>query len=81
MASNGRDGNRIKGDLAHALEHPVRIGILSLFTQDRNRSLTAADLLADLMAEDPGTFGKFHVGQVAYHRARLQDAELLPSGG
>jgi hypothetical protein len=81
MAFEGRDRNRIRGDRAHALGDPIRVAILDLFTKDGSRSLAADDLLADLTAENPNTCGKLHAGQVAYHRARLQDAELLPSGG
>lgn len=61
------------------LSHPVRFGILDLFTKDPVRSLVACDLLDDLTAEDPETFGEFSVSQVPYHRARLQDARLLPT--
>ncbi len=79
MALHGRDRNRIEADQTQALSHPVRLGILGLFTKDRDRSLTADDLLADLLAEDPKTYKKFNAGQILYHRARLQDADLLPS--
>ena len=62
-----------------ALDHPVRLGIIGLFTKDRGRSLAAADLRAALIAEDPAEFGKYATSQVSYHRARLQDAQLLPT--
>ncbi|HEY5943026.1 MAG TPA: hypothetical protein VIT89_09220 [Solirubrobacterales bacterium] len=75
----GRDRGRIEADQARVLSHPVRVGILTLFTKDRSRSLAAADLLEDLVAEDPDSFGEFDAGQVLYHRARLQDAKLLPT--
>ena len=78
MSRFGRDRNRIEGDRTQALSHPVRRRILALFTKDRDRSLAVDVLLADLVAEDSGQFGKFNEGQIAYHRARLQDAELLP---
>lgn len=64
---------------AQALNHPVRIGVLSIFTRDTARSLAVEDLLADLTVEDPETFGEFNVRQIAYHRARLRDADLLPA--
>lgn len=74
----GRNRGRIETDQQKALSHPVRSAIFSLFTQKTDRSLDAADLRAALIAEDPDTFGDFRVGQVLYHRARLQDAQLLP---
>lgn len=78
MELPGRDRRRFEPDRMQALSHPVRLGILGLFKEDANRSLAATDLLADLVAEDPDTFAEFSVSQVAYHRARLQDAQLLP---
>lgn len=76
----GRDRGRIEPDQAQALSHPVRMSILALFTKDTTRSLAAVDLLADLVAEDPEAFGDYNAGQILYHRARLQDARLLPTG-
>lgn len=75
----GRDRGRIESDQMQAFSHPVRLGILGLFTKDAARSLAASDLLDDLIAEDPDMFEEFSVSQVAYHRARLQDAQLLPT--
>lgn len=75
-----RDRGRIEPDQMQVLSHPVRLGILGLFTKDAARSLAATDLLGDLIAEDPEMFGEFSVSQIAYHRARLQDAQLLPAG-
>jgi len=54
--------------------------ILDLFTKDRRRSLAAEDLLADLIEIDRDAFEKFKPGQIAYHRARLQDVHLIPAG-
>lgn len=73
------DPRRLPTAQTQALDHPVRLGILGLFTKDRNRSLAVADLRADLIAEDPAEFEKYTTSQIAYHRARLQDAELLPT--
>lgn len=73
------DPRRLSAAQTQALDHPVRLGILGLFTKDRNRSLAVADLRADLIAEDPAEFEKYSCSQIAYHRARLQDAELLPT--
>lgn len=73
------DRRQLKQDEIRLLSHPVRLGILGLFTKDSGRSLLAADLLADLAAEDPHQFKEFGLSQIAYHRARLQDAGLLPS--
>jgi hypothetical protein len=71
---------RIEPDQTQELSHPVRLGILGLFTKDPGRSLAAEDLLAALVDEDPATFGKYEAGQIFYHRARLQKAKLLPTG-
>jgi len=73
------DPRRLPTAQTQALGHPVRLGILGLFTKDRNRSLAVTDLRTDLIAEDPAEFGRYTTSQVAYHRARLQDAELLPT--
>jgi hypothetical protein len=62
-----------------ALSHPVRLGILALFTRNTDRSLAADDLLADLIDADADAFGEFDAGQIFYHRVLLQDAELLPA--
>ncbi len=80
MELSGRDRGRIEPDQMQALSHPVRLGILGLFTKDSARSLAASDLLDDLTAEDPATFGEFSVSQIAYHRTLLQGAQLLPTG-
>lgn len=80
MPPSGRNPGRIEPDQVQALSHPVRLGILTLFTRNKSRSLAAADLLEYLVAEDPDTFSEFKAGQVHYHRARLQDAQLLPTG-
>lgn len=79
MGSFGRSRGRVNPDQMQALSHPVRLGILGLFTKDAARSLAASDLLDDLIAEDAETFGEFTVSQIAYHRALLQDAQLLPT--
>jgi len=77
---SGADRRRLECVRAQALRHPLRIGVLGLFTRDTDRSLRASDLLADLAVEDPDIFGDFKVGQVAYHCARPRDAKLLPVG-
>jgi hypothetical protein len=79
MAPFGRDRGRIEADLIDAFDHPVRVAILALFTRDTARSLAADDLRAALVADDAAAFGKYNVGQVLYHRARLQAAHLLPT--
>lgn len=80
MARFRRDRNRIEADQTRVLSHPVRLSIMGLYTKDEDRSLRADGLLADLMAEDPDAFGELSEGQILYHRARLQDAQLLPMG-
>lgn len=78
MPPFGDNRNRIGADQTQALSHPVRLGILTLFTRDTNRSLAAVDLWATLVADDAVAFEKYDVGQVHYHRTRLQHAQLLP---
>lgn len=79
MALFGRNRGRIDTDLTDAFGHPVRVAILALFTRDTDRSLAAVDLRAALVADDAAAFEKYNVGQVLYHRARLQAAHLLPT--
>jgi hypothetical protein len=78
MAMFGRNRGRIETDLTDAFGHPVRVAILALFTRDPDRSLAGTDLRAALVADD-AAFEKYDVGQVLYHRARLQAAHLLPT--
>lgn len=78
MAMFERERGRIETDQTHAVGHPVRVGILYLFVRNTTRSLAADDLREDLAAEDPEAFGHYDTGQIMYHRARLQDAHLLP---
>jgi hypothetical protein len=78
MALFGRDRGRIEADQKHALAHPVRFRIWSLFTLEKDRLLTARALHPDLTKEDE--FRDVTVSQVNYHVARLKDAQLLPAG-
>ena len=78
MRSFGPDGHRVGANQAQAMSHPVRVGILLLFSKDRSRSLAADDLRQALAVEYPESFRRYDVGQILYHRARLEDAELLP---
>lgn len=63
---------------ARALGHGTRLHIFALFTQDEGRSLSVADLLRDLRVTHPEEYRDTRPKQVHYHRACLQDAELLP---
>lgn len=56
------------------LRHGTRLRILGLFASDPARSLSPADVTNDLRGEIEAT-----VSQVAYHLARLQAADLIPS--
>jgi hypothetical protein len=78
MALFGRNRGRLETDNLTELAHPVRFWIITLFTQDTDRSLTADSLTADLTNQAPD-LGKLTLAQVAYHVARLQDAALLPA--
>ncbi len=79
MSLFGHDRGRLNPDLTDAFGHPVRVAILALFTRDTDRSLAATDLRDALVADDAAAFEKYDVGQVLYHRARLQAAHLLPT--
>jgi hypothetical protein len=76
MPLYGRDRRRITADQQRALGHPIRFRIWSLFTEDPDRLLTAVAFHGDLTKEEK--FQDLTVGQVSYHLARLQDAELVP---
>jgi hypothetical protein len=78
VALFGRDQGQIETDQRRALAHPVRVYILSLFTEDTDRPLTAEALHADLIEERE--FRDVTVSQVNYHVARLKEAQLLPAG-
>lgn len=78
MSLFGRNRGRLETDLTQALSHPARIAILDLFTKDRGRSLAVEDLLSDLIEVDD-SFSRYKPAQIAYHRARLQDVDLIPS--
>jgi DNA-binding transcriptional ArsR family regulator len=60
-----------------AFSNPIRVMIVELFTQDRDRQLTAKALACDLAAAG-GHHAKVSVSQVGYHLACLRDAELIP---
>jgi hypothetical protein len=76
MAFARRNRGRIIPDQTQALSHPTRLRILELFTRNKDRSLAANDLAADLAADYPYV----KPGQIAYHVAVLKDAELIPAG-
>jgi hypothetical protein len=76
MGLFGRDRGRIEADQTQALDHPMRLRIMELFTKDTDRKLAAESLAADLVADFP----KVQVRQVAYHVAVLKDAQLIPAG-
>lgn len=70
-----RDRNRIEALLTLALAHPIRLRILEIFTRDPSQPLSLSTFFPDLVRE----FDDLTPGQVRYHLARLQDAELLPA--
>lgn len=71
------DPRRLARLQRQALDHPLRLRILEMYHRDRGRSLSVESLTADLTST-PG-FEGIDVARVNYHRARLQDAELLPA--
>lgn len=73
----GRDRNRIQTDRTRALGHPTRLRILEVIARERVPSLSVETLTEALVAT-PG-FEHVSAGEVNYHRARLQAAELLPT--
>jgi len=69
-----RDLNaRRDGREAYARSHPIRARILSLYAEDKERSLTATDLQRELDELPRST-----VAMVAYHLQVLQSADLAP---
>lgn len=60
--------------LLRELKHPIRIRILEISAREPTKVLSAAALRKRLA----GDFKGLQTGQVAYHLARLQDAELVP---
>jgi hypothetical protein len=77
MALFGGDQGRIEVDQTRALAHPLRFRIWSMFREEPDRLLSAAELHADLNRADE--FCDMSVSQVAYHVARLRDAQLIPT--
>ncbi len=75
MARYGRDRNRTKTDLTHALRHPTRVRILEEIARERGLPLSV-EALTDALTKTPG-FEHTTLGEINYHRARLLDAELL----
>lgn len=73
----GRDRNRIKTDQTRALGHPTRLRILEVIARERV-SLLSVEELTQTLAATPG-YEHVKPGEVNYHRARLQAAELLPA--
>lgn len=78
MGLFGRGRNRITNDETDALRHPTRLRILEIHAHDRWRRLISAEALTEALVKTPG-FEHTTPDQVNYHRARLLDAELLPS--
>jgi DNA-binding transcriptional ArsR family regulator len=67
---------RREGEVARALNHPLRLRILELHKRERGRPLSVEVLTAALrMTRD---YREVTAAEVRYHLARLQDAELLP---
>lgn len=71
------DKNYFFNRLTHALRHPLRLRILEVTAHERGRPLSVEALTATLIR----TPGYEHTTQseVNYHRACLQDAQLLPA--
>jgi DNA-binding transcriptional ArsR family regulator len=58
-----------------ALSHPIRLRIVEMLSGNRDRSLSIADLTADL-GDD---FGEVTAAQVNYHLRCLQRVGLVPA--
>ena len=78
MPLHGRDDRRLGNTQTRALNHPLRLRILEMHKRERGRSLSVESLTTDLARTRE--YGHVTPGEVKYHRARLQDAELLPAG-
>jgi DNA-binding transcriptional ArsR family regulator len=59
-----------------ALNHPLRVRILELHKRARGRSLSV-ELLTEALSQTQ-EYGHVKPAEVQYHRALLQDAELIP---
>lgn len=68
-----RDHRNLSADRAQALDHPMRLRILELFTRNPALPLEAAPLAAKLDADFP----ELEIRLVAYHVAILKDAQLI----
>jgi hypothetical protein len=61
-----------------ALHHPLRLRILELHKRARDRALSV-ELLTEALSQTQ-EYGHVNQAEVKYHRDRLLDAELLPTG-
>ena len=78
MTLFGRNRNRITTDETEALHHLTRLRILEIHAHDRWERLIPVEELTEALVKTPG-FEHTKPDEVNYHRARLLDAELLPS--
>jgi DNA-binding transcriptional ArsR family regulator len=76
MQPHERD-RRLGTEQTQAISHPLRLRILEISKRERGRSLSVEWLTAALTATRE--FEHVTASQVNYHRACLQDAELLPT--
>lgn len=66
--------DRPRIDLMQALNSPMRVRILGLFTSDTSRPMNAEQLTEVLKTSDPDVRRK----QVSYHLTILREARLIP---
>lgn len=69
-----RDHGQLSADRAQALDHPIRLRILELFSRNTAMPLEVALLAAMLDADFP----EVKIRNVSYHLAILKDAQLVP---
>jgi DNA-binding transcriptional ArsR family regulator len=74
------DRHRIENDQTRATAHPARVKIMELIAKVPGHTLEAEPLAEALTTTFPALNPDYtRPPQVAYHVARLRDAELLPA--
>lgn len=73
MADSRGDQRKLQAVRAQALDHPIRLRIMELFTRNPALPLEAAPLVAHLDSDFP----QVKVRLVSYHLAILRDAQLI----
>jgi len=73
-----RRGSRLAQEQTRALNHSLRLRIMEMHQRMRDRLLSVETLMVVLA--ETREYRDVKAAEVKYHRARLQDAKLLPVG-